>query len=471
MSKVGLFSVGLDTYWEQFDSLLNNLNGYHREIKNKIKKMGVEVVDAGMVDNRDKASIAIELFNSKQVEMIFLFVSTYALSSTILPIARQVNKPFILLNLQPTKKLDYEKFNLLDDYAKKTGLWLEHCQACAIPEISCVLNRAAVRYEIITGFLKEERVWDEIESWLRAVKAVKALQENNMGIMGNYYGGMLDVYSDLTRLSSTFGTHFDIIEMCELRSIRDQVSPHEIKKKVEEFHHLFEVDTLCSQTEIERAATTSVALDKLVEKHRLQSMAYYYEGEPGNEYENIVTSLIAGNTLLTGINIPVAGEYEIKNAHAMKIFSELGAGGSFSEFYLMDFDENIVFLGHDGPAHFQIADGPVKLVPLPVYHGKPGNGLSIQMTVKNGPITLLSVVEDHDEVLLLVAEGFSVPGQTLQIGNTNSRYNFSCDVREFINKWSMNGPSHHCAIGIGHLANTIKKIAFLLNIKVILIND
>src|SRR5690554_4752598 len=336
-----------------------------------------------MVDNRDKASAAIELFNSSQVEMIFLFVSTYALSSTILPIARQVSKPFVLLNLQPVEKLDYEKFNHLDDYAKKTGLWLEHCQACAIPEISCVLNRAAVRYEIITGYLKEERVWDEIESWLRAVKAVKALQGNNMGIMGNYYGGMLDVYSDLTRLSSTFGTHFDIIEMCELRTIRDQVSPQESRQKVEEFHHLFEVDTHCSQTEIERAATTSVALDKLVESHRLQSMAYYYEGQPGNEYENIVTSLIAGNTLLTGRNVPVAGEYEIKNAHAMKILSELGAGGSFAEFYLMDFEENIIFLGHDGPAHFQIADGPVKLVPLPVYHGKPGSGLSIQMSVKN----------------------------------------------------------------------------------------
>lgn len=221
MSKVGLFSVGLDTYWKQFDSLLDNLNGYHGEIKKKIKQSGVEVVDAGMVDNTDKAAAAIELFNSNQVELIFLFVSTYALSSTILPIALQVKRPFVILNLQPVESLDYDKFNTLDDYAKKTGLWLEHCQACAIPEISCVLNKAAVRYEIITGYLQEERVWDEIESWIKAVKVVKALQENNMGLIGNYYGGMLDVYSDLTRLSSTFGTYFDIIEMCELKSIRD----------------------------------------------------------------------------------------------------------------------------------------------------------------------------------------------------------------------------------------------------------
>lgn len=471
MSKVGLFSVGLDTYWGQFDTLLNNITGYHNQIRNRLKSLGAKVVDAGMVDNIDKAKDTSMLLNNSDVDLIILFVSTYALSSTVLPIAKQSKVPFILLNLQPVESLDYDKFNAQDDYAKKTGLWLEHCQACAISEISCVLNKAAVRYEIITGYLQEKRVWDEIESWLMAVKAVKALQENNMGLIGNYYGGMLDVYSDLTRLSSTFGTYFDIIEMCELKSIRDQVSPQEIKQKVDEFHHFFEVDTTCSKTEIERAATTSVALDRLVENHRLQSMAYYYEGQPGNDYENIVTSLIAGNTLLTGRNIPVAGEYEIKNAHAMKILSELGAGGSFSEFYLMDFKENVIFLGHDGPTHFQIADGPVKLVPLPVYHGKPGNGLSIQMSVKNGPVTLLSVVESHDEVFLLVAEGESVPGPVLQIGNTNSRYRFPGDIRKFVNTWSKHGPSHHCAIGTGHLSHTIKKIAFLMNIRMINITE
>jgi len=471
MSKVGLFSVGLDTYWEQFGSLLANLNGYHREIRKKMEQPGVEVIDAGMVDNREKAAAAIELFNRNQVELIFLFVSTYALSSTILPIALQVKSPFVILNLQPVESLGYEEFNALDDYAKKTGMWLEHCQACAIPEISCVLNKAAVRYEIITGFLQEKSVWDEIGSWLSAVKAVKALQGNNMGIMGNYYEGMLDVYTDLTRQSTTFGTHFDIIEMCEVKRIRDLVSAQEIRQKVDEFHRLFEVDENCSRKEIERAATTSVAMDKLVETHHLNSLAYYYEGQPGNDYENIATSLIAGNTLLTGKNIPVAGEYEIKNAHAMKILSELGAGGSFSEFYLMDFKENIIFLGHDGPAHFHIADGPVRLVPLPVYHGKPGNGLSIQMSVKKGPVTILSVVENNNEVLLLVAEGESVPGPVLQIGNTNSRYRFTGDIREFIKRWSKQGPSHHCAIGTGHLSHAIEKIAFLLNIRMINISD
>lgn len=467
MSKVGLFSVGLDTYWDQFESLYSNLNGYHHQIKKRLESLGAEVVDAGMVDNIDKSITAASFLNKSGVDLIFLFVSTYALSSTILPIVQKVNVPFLLLNLQPEQNIDYQKFNALDDYAEKTGIWLEHCQSCAIPEIACVINKTSVRYQIITGYLNEEKVWEEIKSWIDASDAVKALQNNRMGILGNYYGGMLDVYTDLTKQSVAFGTYFEMIEMCELKSIRDKVTREEVKEKIEEFHSVFEIDPRCDQRELERAATTSVALDKLVKSHNLGSLAYYYEGQSGNEYENIVTSVIAGNTLLTGKNVPVAGECEVKNAHAMKILSELGAGGSFSEFYLMDFNDNVLFLGHDGPAHFQISEDRVKLVPLPVYHGKPGAGLSIQMSVKKGPVTLLSVVEGPESVFLLVAEGESVEGPVLETGNTNSRYRFPLDIRDFINRWSKQGPSHHCAIGTGHHAHTLGKVAFLLNIPMI----
>jgi L-arabinose isomerase len=252
-----------------------------------------------------------------------------------------------------------------------------------------------------------------------------------------------------------------------VKKYRDEATDAEVEEKIKEFNSTFEVIDACEQEEIIRAARTSVALDKLVEAHKLGSMAYYYEGENGNDYENIVTSVIAGNTLLTGKHIPVAGECEVKNAQAMKIMDSFGVGGSFSEFYAMDFNDDIVMLGHDGPAHFAIAEGKVQLVPLPIYHGKPGKGLSIQMTVKHGPVTILSVVEGKDEVFLLVAEGESVKGQILQIGNTNSRYKFPIGAKEFINQWSKQGPAHHCAIGVGHIAGKIEKLGYLLNINVV----
>ena len=436
--RVGLLGVGLDTYWGQFEGLLPRLLTYQDEIAAKIEAMDVQVINTGMVDSPLKANECVLQLKQADVELVFLFISTYALSSTILPVAQQVGKPIIILNIQPASAIDYQKLNSMGDRGRMTGEWLAHCQACSVPEFASVLNRAGVRYDIITGYL----------SALCFIRSV---------------------YTDLMKQSAVFGTHIELLEMCELKAYREEVSDGELKRKLDEFYDKFNVEASCSSEELVRAARTSVALDKLVNVHQLGAMAYYYEGFCGNDYENIVTSVIAGNTLLTGYGIPVAGECEVKNAQAMKIMSLLKAGGSFSEFYAMDFKDDIVLLGHDGPAHFAIAEEKVKLVPLPLYHGKPGKGLSIQMSVKPGDVTLLSVCEGRDGVFLLAAEGEAVQGETLHIGNTNSRYRFPCGARRFMDQWSKAGPSHHCAIGIGHKVSELKKLAFLLDIPIIVV--
>ena len=462
--KTGLFSIGLDTYWPQFHGLLDNLNGYHDHISNKLQDMGARIVDAGMVDTPEKAQEAAKLFKTEDVDIIFLFISTYALSSTVLPVVQKAKVPVVILNIQPVAQLDYEKFNAMGDKGKMTGYWLEHCQSCSLPELACVFNRSGIDYHVVSGYMQEDYVWQEINDWVEAARVADEMRENRVGILGHYYNGMLDVYSDLTQQSATFGNHFEILEMCELFDLRQAVTEQEIEIKIAEFNQKFDVSEECEISEIRRAAQTSVALDKLVKKHNLGSMAYYYEGS--GEYENIVTSVIAGNTLLTGANTPIAGECEIKNVQAMKIMDLFGVGGSFSEFYLSDYKDDVVYLGHDGPAHFAIAEGNVGLVPLPVYHGKPGKGLSIQMTIKHGPVTVLSVVTRRDgSVSLQVCEGESVPGPVLHIGNTNSRYKFPMGAREFMNDWSRGGPSHHCAIGVGHIANKLEKLADILGIE------
>ena len=467
-TRIGLFGIGLDTYWPQFKGLKRRLVGYQKQIGERIGSHGVELVDAGLVDNPAKARAAASLFRREEVDLIFLYISTYALSSTVLPVVQQAGVPVVVLNLQPVPRLDYEKFNALGDRGLMTGIWLEHCQSCSAPEIACVFNRANIPYHLVTGHLQDEEAWQEIADWVEAAKVATGMSANRVGVLGHYYCGMLDVYSDMTQQSAAFGNHFELIEMCALHREREAVTKAQVAAKLKQFQREFLVSKDCKARELLRAAKTSCALDALVKKHNLGSLAYYYEGEDGTPYRDLATSVIAGNTLLTGRNIPVAGECEIKNVQAMKIMDLFGAGGSFSEFYLTDFTDDVVYLGHDGPAHFAIAEGRVALVPLPVYHGKPGKGLSIQMTVKHGPVTLLSVVQGGDGKLsLLVAEGESVEGPVLQIGNTNSRYRFSLGAKKFMNDWSKAGPAHHCAIGVGHLGSKLEKLAALLELDLI----
>jgi L-arabinose isomerase len=250
--------------------------------------------------------------------------------------------------------------------------------------------------------------------------------------------------------------------------LRRDVGDAEIAARVAHFREQFDVQDDCSQEELERAARTSVALDRLVDAHDLGSMAYYYMGSGNVENEDAISSIILGNSLLTARGIPVAGEYEVKNAQAMKIMDSFGVGGSFTEYYAMDWNEDVVLMGHDGPGHVAIAQGKTKVRPLKVYHGKVGRGLSVEMSVKHGPVTLLSVVESGDGRLkLLVAEGESVPGPILEIGNTNSRYKFGIGARRFMNEWNAQGPAHHCAVGVGHIAGKIEKLGRLLGMETV----
>lgn len=465
--KVGLFGIGLDTYWPQFPGLEDRLKGYTARIARKLARPGVEVVDLGLIDNPEKAAKAGHNFRRADVDLIFLYVSTYALSSTVLPVARRAKVPVIILNLSPAAAIDYASFNQLGDRTKMTGEWLAFCSACPVPEIANVFQRCRIPFFQVTGMLENDPIaWNEVDGWIEAARVASVMEQNRLGVMGHYYSGMLDIYSDLTQQCAYFGGHIEILEVDELAALRRDVTAKEIQAKVAEFHNKFDVQADCSQQELERAARTSVALDKMAAAHKLGSLAYYYQGTGNAENEDAISSIILGTSLLTERGIPVAGEYEIKNVQAMKIMDSFGAGGSFTEYYAVDYNDDVVLMGHDGPGHIAIAQGKTKVRPLKVYHGKVGRGLSVEMSVKHGPVTLLSVVQTADGKLkLLTAQGESVPGPILEIGNTNSRYRFSTGARNFMSQWNAEGPAHHCAVGVGHIADKLKKLASLLSLE------
>jgi len=466
--RVGLFGIGLDTYWPQFKGLKPRLEGYVRSVQKKLERPGVEVVNLGLIDNPVRALEAGHKFREADVDVIFLHVTTYALSSTVLPVVQRAKVPVIILNLQPAAAIDYAKFNAMGDRTAMTGDWLAHCAACPVPEIANVFLRAGIDFHQVTGMLHDDPIcWNEVDAWIEAARVAHTMFHNRLGLMGHYYGGMLDIYSDTTRQCATFGGHLEIIEVDELAALRREVKAKQILYRVAQFKKVFAVQADCSQAELERAAKTSIALDRLVKEHDLGSLAYYYMGTGNVENEDAISSIILGNSLLTARGIPVAGEYEVKNAQAMKIMDTFGVGGSFTEYYAMDFADDVVLMGHDGPGHIKIAEGKTKVRPLKVYHGKVGRGLSVEMSVQHGPVTLLSVVETADGKLkLLVAEGESVAGPILEIGNTNSRYRFSIGARKFVNDWNAHGPAHHCAVGIGRIAAKLAKLGKLLGMEV-----
>ncbi len=462
---VGLFGIGLDTYWPQFAGLEERLKGYLARVAARLGRSDVEVVNLGLIDTPEKSLAAGHALRRADVDLVFLYVTTYALSSTVLPAVQRAKVPVIVLNLQPAAAIDYARFNALGDRTRMTGEWLAFCSACPVPEIANVFRRAKIPFHQVTGVLDDEKyVGREIAGWIDAARVVHTMAHNRLGVMGRYYNGMLDISTDLTQQCVVFGGHVEVLEIDELAALRREVGDAEAVERVAHFRTVFDVESDCDAHELMRSARTSIALDRLVERHRLGSLAYYYESVPGHEHEDLISSVILGCSLLTSRGIPVAGEYEVKNAQAMKIMDAFGAGGSFTEYYAVDFENDVVLMGHDGPGHTRIAQGKTKVKPLQLYHGKVGSGLSVEMSVRHGPVTLLSVAERDGSLMLLCAQGESVVGPILQIGNTNSRYRFPLEARRFIDAWNAEGPAHHCAVGVGHLADRLHKLGALLGI-------
>src|SRR5579859_3323147 len=167
--RVGLFGIGLDTYWPQFAGLRERLSEYLQDVALRLAKPGMQVSNLGLVDTPEKAAAAGHEFRRQDVDIIFLYVTTYALSATVLPVVRRAKVPVILLNLAPSAAIDYSSFNQMGDRAKMTGEWLAHCQACAVPEIANVFKRCRIPFFQVTGVLEgDPAARQEIADWIDA---------------------------------------------------------------------------------------------------------------------------------------------------------------------------------------------------------------------------------------------------------------------------------------------------------------
>lgn len=473
-ATIGVFGIGLAAYWPQFKGLRQRLLGYQQLVEARLGAWA-NVVSAGLVDDAEAAARAGEQFRREGVDLIFCYVGTYSTSSQVLPVVQAAQAPVVVLNLQPSAAMDYAETG--------TGEWLANCCACCVPEIACAFARAGVDFHVVTGMLEpdgdirepSQRAWREIEGWCEAARVVSTLRRSRIGFLGHTYPGMLDLYSDFTQHHGQLGTHVEVLEMCDLAARVEQVSEFAIRAKEEEAQALFEIahdsptDPLARKPAAEEmnwACRVAAGLDRLVEDFRLDGLAYYYRGVNGNLYERLGAGMILGCSMLTARGVPCSGEGDLKNCQSMKILDLLGAGGSYTEFYAMDFRDNFLLMGHDGPFHLAIAEGRPVLRGLGLYHGKRGYGVSVEAGVKTGPVSLLSLTQTRDGRLkFLGAEGVCRPGQRLRIGNTNSRLHFALGPADFMNTWCRQGPTHHCALGVGHVLDRVEQVTSLLGLE------
>jgi L-arabinose isomerase len=454
-TKVGLVAGGLGAYWPQFPDLLPQLQSSARRVSQRVQGLGCDVVDAGFISDAEQGARAAEVLRAAGCDLIVGFLTTYMTASMLVPIAQRSGAPVLLINLQPTEKMDHATFG--------TGEWLAYCGACPLPEMASSFARVGVPFRSVSGYLEDERAWARIGRWISAAGVRGTLRAGRHGLMGHLYPGMLDVSTDLTLVSANFGGHVEVLEFDDLRVRAAAVTDDQVDERMDLARTVFELDPSVQEEDFRWAARVSVGLDRLVDDFGLDSLAYYHRGLEGEQHERLGAGMILGASLLTARGVPACGEYELRTSLAMLITDRLGGGGSFTELQALNFADNVVEMGHDGPAHLQISGRRPLLRGLGVYHGKRGWGVSVELDVRPGPVTAFGLAQDRDgSFRFITSPGTVVPGSLLQIGNTTSRVDFGCDPGEWTDAWSASGMSHHWALGTGDLSAELRATAELV---------
>ncbi len=467
-ARVGFFAVGHHTYWAQFDGLLDTLMGYHAQTGALLEASAVDVVDYGMVDSNAHAFQVAARMGGDDLDLILCDMVTYATSSTFAPIVQAAVAPVVLVALQPLSAMDYT--------VASTRMQLENDNICSVPEFTGVAARFGRPVaDVVIGTLRDDpRTLAHLRQWCDIARALRGLKGARIGLMGHVLEAMYDMHADPTAVSAAFGVHVPLLEIDDLLVQYEQVAEQDICQREQLILESFDcpdpqsdpVTRKLTAEDLRQAAHSAVALDRFVQHHDLTGLAYYYEGKPGSLQRQVASSLIVGNSMLIARGVPMCGEYDIKTCLAMLLMDRLGLGGSFAELHPFDFDQNCILVGHDGPHHMALAEGKPVLRSLAHYHGKPGSGASVEFKLREGPVTMLGISQTASgRFKFVVGEGLSSHGPIPPTGNTNTRCSFQPDTREFIRAWVMAGPTHHFALGVGHCADTLRKLANVLNVE------
>ena len=472
-ARIGVFNVGFHRYWPQFPGLRERLAGYREEFEERLRGMGAEIVSGGLVDDVASGRRAGDFFAAQHVDIIFCFVTTYVQSAYVLPVAQRAKTHMVLIGLQPTPGMDTAHAT--------TSEQLAHDNCTSLPEIMYGLKRSGLKADVVFGMLHDdERAWGKVREWVFAAKAANALRNARIGLLGHPFEGMLDMNADPTAFHGSFGMHIDMIEMCDLKKRVESATAADVstmKARINDFFCFPEpgADAIAGRVTPEAldwSARVACGLERLVDDFQLDGLAHYYRGVDGNDYERLIAGIIVGASLLTADGVPVAGEGDLKNCVAMLTLDRLEAGGSFTELHPADFTEDFVFIGHDGPGHVAISNGKPALRGLSLFHGKFGNGVSVEFMVKHGPVTIAGLsLNDSGRFQWVLAEGESVPGTIPATGNTNTRCRFKPDMPTFIERWSEAGPTHHFALGIGKQISALRKVATLFGMDCVIVAE
>ena len=469
--KVGVMIVGHREYWPQFPGQREKEIESGEIFEEFLESCGMEVVrfigpdGTQMCDSPEISYQCGTFFKMNDIDLCFLYLPGYVASGRYLIGLKQVSCPVVLIGHQVYSEPGSTPVN---DSNWRGGPCCvteayNACERCGIEPADFIFGR-------LSGPWYDHPMETQVREWCKVADVLRAYKGAIFGHLGHTYEGMLDMNFDPTSFTRTFGVHIKMLEMCELVEYVKGATETEIKNKIDEMNEKFvyldpsydPTTVPIKQEDIDWAAQCAVGLDKLIENNNLSAMAYYYMGQNDNYYERVASNLIIGNSLLESEGISLAGESDMKTCMSMFTTSVIGAGGSFAE-YGIDLPDNVMMVGHDGPHDIRISDQKPTIRGLGLFHGKKGHGISVEFSLRTGPITMLGLSSDvNGQFKFIGSEAESQRGAVPKMGNTWTRAYVGRDIKKFVVDWAKAGNTHHLGLSIGYNLGVIEKLCRVL---------
>ncbi|WP_437222383.1 hypothetical protein SH661x_002754 [Planctomicrobium sp. SH661] len=455
---IGLLPTGHYYYWKQYPELRERGLSMYAKLRQQLSEIG-NVVAPELVDTAEKARAAGDYLQRERPDILLVFPFGYTPGMCVLPAVEGLDVPIRLVNAHEDAAYDYQSAD--------TAEYLHHEGPCCVPEYAAGLVAMNRKFRVRSGPFNSRRLWDELRADCQGAAAARAFRQQRVGLIGQTYTHMVDMPLDEHRLLRATGHMLVRPEVEEIEEATRRVSAGQLEEMYSRLRELYEVDSTVTNGHLRQSAQLAVAYEEVICRHGISAFGYYWWGEKPS-----ITSLRAESALavsrLSSMGHPGVTEGDVRTAMAMKILDLLGAGGMFLEFFSMDYEENFVMMGHDGPSNINVADGPPRLQHLNIHHGKSGEGLGIDFQVRQGPVTLVNLTQfDAGETFKLVyTEGEVIPGEILRIGNPNCRVRLNQPLHQFFDAWCQQGPSHHVALGIGHLGPQLESLAEAMRFRV-----
>jgi L-fucose isomerase-like protein len=399
-----------------------------------------------MIESLKQAAAAVKDFQTGHVDAVLVLCGTFASAELVLHIVERLGVPVIIWTVPEPDLGDYLHLNSL----------------VGGNAVTSALYKLGYPYKFYYHSVDDERFYDALGRYLRVLGLARAIRTVRIGVFGGRPAGFQDIVFDELFLRRKVGFQLHTIELADLVARSNRVSEETAAALSRRWETEYSVAGPTSK-ELATMGRLYTALKDLAEENQLDVLAVRCLPEI---WEQLGITPCAALSVMTDEGLPASCEADVLGAATMYIHRWLSGGGApfISDLISIDAARNRGRLWHCGLAPACMAADRSKICLSRHYTRK--TGVTMEFSLKAGPITLSRLDIAGQDVRMLIASG-SVTGEEIKLKGSVADVAFKENVVSLLDTIVNQGFPHHFTMTYGDITEELKDLCRLMEIRVV----